>query len=158
MTALADTVATALTTRFEAFLEQAKTLSAGLSEDEFWVRPYDYGNSAGHLLLHVTGNLNYYIGTEIAKTGYVRDRPLEFADATRRPKDDVLRDLEASVALVTRTIQAQSADDWSAPYSGTGSDETTRFGIMLRCTHHFHHHLGQILYISREHAARRGQR
>ena len=46
-------------------------------------RPYPYGNSIGHLMLHLTGNLNYYIGAEIGGTGYVRNRPLEFAETSR---------------------------------------------------------------------------
>ena len=141
--------------RFGAFLDQATALSADLSDDEFWTRPYAYGNSVGHLLLHITGNLNYYIGTQIAGTGYVRDRDLEFTDSSRRPRAEVLRDLAAAVAMVRQTIQSQSADDWSAPYSAVGTDETNRFGMMLRCTHHFHHHLGQIIYLVKEHMERR---
>jgi hypothetical protein len=37
--------------------------------------------SAGHLPLHLTGNLNYYIGAQIAATGYVRDRDREFTES-----------------------------------------------------------------------------
>jgi uncharacterized damage-inducible protein DinB len=157
MAVLADTVAVAFARRFDAFLEQANTLPADLSEAEFWARPYTYGNSAGHLLLHITGNLNYYIGTRIANTGYVRDRDREFTDTSQRPKTDVLGELATAVAMVNQTIRAQSENDWSAPYSATGTDEQDRFAIVLRCAHHFHHHLGQILYIAREHAVKRGR-
>ncbi len=157
MYSLTETVAQAFSRRFDAFLAQATTLSDALSEDEFWSRPYAYGNSVGHLLLHITGNLNYYIGTEIAHTGYVRDRDREFNDATRRPTAEVLSELAASVAMVNQTIHAQSAGDWSAPYSAKGTDEVNRFGMVLRCTHHFHHHLGQIIYLVREHVSRRDQ-
>ena len=38
-----------------------------LSTEQLWRRPYTYGNSVGHLLLHLTGNLNYYIGAQIAR-------------------------------------------------------------------------------------------
>ena len=157
MAVLADTVAFAFARRFDAFLEQAHTLTTDLSEAEFWTRPFAYGNSAGHLLLHITGNLNYFIGTQIANTGYVRDRDREFTDTSRPPKADVLADLTAAVAMANRTIRAQTADDWSALYSATGTDEQDRFAIVLRCAHHFHHHLGQILYIAREHAVNRVQ-
>jgi len=43
-------------------------LLAPLSDKQLWTRPFPYGNSIGHLLLHLTGNLNYYIGAEIAAT------------------------------------------------------------------------------------------
>lgn len=157
MDALTDTMAEAFCRRFDAFLEQASALTADLTDTEFWTRPYTYGNSPGHLLLHVTGNLNYFIGTRIAGTGYVRDRNREFTDDTGRPKRDVLADLAAAVAMVKTTIRQQTAEDWTKPYEATGTDDANRFAIVLRCTHHFHHHLGQIIYLAKEHAARRGR-
>ena len=51
-----------------------------LSETQFWRNPFPYGNDIGHLVLHLTGNLNYYIGAQIAQTGYIRDRDKEFSD------------------------------------------------------------------------------
>jgi len=36
-----------------------------LSNEQFWPKPYPYGNSIGHLVLHLTGNLNYYIGARV---------------------------------------------------------------------------------------------
>jgi hypothetical protein len=59
-------------------------LLAPISTEQLWRKPYACGNSIGHLLLHLTGNLNHYIGAQIAKTGYVRNRPLEFSDASKR--------------------------------------------------------------------------
>jgi len=44
-----------------------------LSNEQFWRKPYPYGNSVGHLVLHMTGNLNYYIGARVAGTGYLRE-------------------------------------------------------------------------------------
>lgn len=152
---LQNVVVEAFSRRFEAFLDQARSLSAELSPDEFWTRPYAYGNSVGHLLLHITGNLNYYIGARIAGTGYVRNRPLEFSDASRRAPAAVLADLTDAVAMVVRTARAQTPAEWAATYSAVGTDEVHRFGMFLRCAHHFHHHLGQILYLVKEHAVRR---
>ncbi len=40
-----------------------------LSTEQLWTRPFPFGNSVGHLLLHLTGNLNYYIGTQIVRHG-----------------------------------------------------------------------------------------
>ena len=63
---------------YQEIAEKVRVLLAPLSDEHVWKKPYPYGNSIGHLLLHVTGNLNYYIGAEIANTGYVRNRELEF--------------------------------------------------------------------------------
>ena len=149
---LAATVGSALANDFELFAQRVHALTGPLSENEFWTRPYPYGNSIGHLVLHITGNLNYYVGSQIAGTGYVRDRPLEFADASRRPKQDVLRALDEAVAMVMATVRAQSAADWQRPYSAVGLELPNRFAAVLRCSEHFFHHLGQAIYLAREHA------
>ena len=89
-----------------------------LSTDQIWRRPFPYGNSIGHLLLHLTGNLRYYIGTQIAGSGYVRDRPREFAETDHRPKDEVLREFDDALGMVVAALSVQSNADWGAPSLG----------------------------------------
>jgi hypothetical protein len=149
---LAAAVGSALANDFELFARRVHALAAPLSKDEFWTRPYPYGNSIGHLVLHITGNLNYYIGSQIAGTGYVRHRPLEFSDDSRRPKEDVLRALDEAVLMVVTTVRALTAEDWTQPYSAVGLDLPNRCAAVLRCSAHFFHHLGQAIYLAREHA------
>jgi len=126
-----------------------------LSAEEVWENPFAFGNSIGHLLLHLTGNLNNYVGAEIARTGYVRNRPLEFSDDTRRPKEDVLRAFDDAVAMVLATIDAQSERDWCTPYAAAGHDAADRFSIVVHCATHLNHHLGQIIVLARQVAAGR---
>jgi hypothetical protein len=152
------TIAEGLTRDYQLFAQRLRTLADRLSQDEFWTKPFPYGNSVGHLVLHLTGNLNYYIGTQIAGTGYVRNRDLEFTDTARRPKNDVLDALDAAVAMVASTIRHQQAEDWSRPYTGVGSDARDRFAAVLRSAEHFFHHLGQIIYLVKEHERQRAQR
>ena len=57
---------------------------------------------------------------------------------------------DEAVALVKRTVRGQSIEDWSRAYEATGSDDRTRFAIVLRCLAHFEHHLGQIIYLVKE--------
>jgi uncharacterized damage-inducible protein DinB len=122
-----------------------------LSDEQLWIRPYPYGNTIGNLLLHMAGNLNYYIGTEILKTEYVRDRPLEFSDTTHHPKDRLLRNLQEAIAMVESALQAQSEDDWSAAYSAKGMEQAgDRFYVFLNCASHLGHHTGQINYLCKE--------
>ena len=115
------------------------------------MRPYSYGNSIGHLLLHLTGNLNYYIGAQIAGTGYVRHRDREFNDTEKRPKEQVLADFDGAISMVVATIGNQSADDWMAPYSAEREPlAKDRFGALMRCAGHAYHHVGQIIYLSKD--------
>ncbi len=131
---------------------QAKVheLTAPLSFEQIWTRPYPYGNSIGNLILHLIGNLNYYIGAQIGGTGYVRQRPLEFS-STGKPKDEVLRDFDKVIETVIATIGKQSDEDWAAPFYGElESESKTRFSAFLACAGHAYHHVGQMIYLQRE--------
>ena len=122
-----------------------------LSEAQFWRNPYSYGNSVGHLVLHLTGNLSYYIGARIAETGYVRDRDLEFTESRRPSKAGVLRKFDETISMVIATIERQSEAEWTSTYSAEREPEAkNRFTIFLRCATHFYHHVGQINYLCRE--------
>ncbi|MBX7184143.1 MAG: DinB family protein [Vicinamibacteria bacterium] len=136
--------------------QKVHSLIEPLSHDQLWRRPYGYGNSAGHLLLHLTGNLNYYIGARIAGTGYVRDRPKEFADTSQRAKDDVLRAFDQAVDLLLATLAAQGEPDWHAPMEAVGAEDVKdRLSMFVRCVAHLDHHAGQMIYICKELAAPR---
>jgi len=150
MTDLKVTVAESLATRYTKMAGWVRDLAAPLSDEQFWTKPFAFGNSFGHLVLHLTGNLNYYIGAQIAGTGYVRDRPKEFSETSRPSKEEVLAKFDEAVEMVVETIRRQSAEDWSAPYSGTGSDARTRFEMVLQSATHMHHHVGQMMYLGYE--------
>jgi uncharacterized damage-inducible protein DinB len=129
--------------------EKVHHLLEPLSSEQIWQRPFPYGNSIGNLILHLTGNLNYYIGAQIAGTGYIRHRDLEFSDSGK-PKDEILKAFDNAIVTVVRTVSTQSNDDWSAPYQAERADASTRFGQVLACAGHAHHHVGQIIYLQRE--------
>jgi catechol 2,3-dioxygenase-like lactoylglutathione lyase family enzyme/uncharacterized damage-inducible protein DinB len=143
---------------FGDYRDRVHRLAEGLSDAQFWARPYPYGNSVGHLTLHLTGNLNFYVGREIAGTGYVRDRDREFHDPTPPSKADALRRLDEAVDLVVATVTRQTAADWSLPFAATGADGIhDRFAMLLRAATHFHHHVGQMIYLVKEHARQVGE-
>jgi hypothetical protein len=152
MSELSATVASGFINSFRQFARQVHALSDKLSEGQFWTKPYPYGNSFGHLVLHLTGNLNYYIGAQLAGTGYVRDREREFTDTAAGSKEEVLRGLDAALAMVLATLESQTAETWSQAYEATDAADFVRdrFSIVLRCATHFHHHIGQMIYLEKE--------
>jgi len=150
MADLQSTIASSLATRYKKLAAVVHELSAPLSDDQFWAKPFAFGNSFGHLTLHLTGNLNYYIGAQIAGTGYVRDRPLEFSEATRPSKADVLKKFDQAIAMVIETINSQSTEDWPKEYTAVGADARNRFDMVLQCATHLHHHIGQMMYLGFE--------
>ncbi len=148
---LTEVIAIDLAEYYQMVRDQTHHWVDSLNEEQFWQRPFEHGNSVGHLLLHMTGNLNYYIGARVAETGYVRDRDREFTESALRPKAEVLAAFDQVIALVIDTIQKQSAEDWLKPYSAVREPESTeRFAIFLRCAGHAYHHVGQLIYLARE--------
>ncbi len=99
----------------------------------------------------MTGNLNYYVGARVAETGYMRDRDREFTEKQPPSKEVALRAFDRTIAMVVATIQKQSADDWGKAYTAERELEAKdRFHIFVRCAGHAYHHVGQIVYLSRE--------
>ena len=150
MSELETTVASVLADRYAANLARVRELAAPLTEEQFWAKPFPYGNSFGHLVLHLNGNLNYYIGAQIANTGYVRDRAREFSESNPPSKEEILKLLDKAVAMVIETIHAQTHSDWSKPYSAVGIPCNNRLEIVIQCAAHMQHHIGQIIYLTYE--------
>jgi len=150
MPELDTTLTSVLTDRYTANAARVRELAAPLTNAQFWQKPFAFGNSFGHLVLHLTGNLNYYVGAQIAKTGYVRDRPREFNDPNPPEKDEALKRFDAALEMVLKTIRAQSPEDWSAEYSGAGADAKNRLDMVAQCAAHMQHHVGQMIYLGYE--------
>jgi hypothetical protein len=150
MAELRSTIAADLKAQYQKLAGVVNELAASLSHEQFWSKPFAFGNSFGHLVLHLTGNLNYYIGAQIAGTGYVRDRHLEFSNATCPSKAEVLNKFDKAIEMVLATIDSQTEDDWSREYTAVGADARDRFGMLLSCATHLHHHIGQMMYMGFE--------
>jgi len=150
MADLRATIASSLTARYKKLAGVVRELATPLNDEQFWAKPFPFGNSFGHLVLHLTGNLDYYIGAQIAGTGYVRDRPLEFSEATRPSKTEVLKKFDEAIEMVLGAINSQTAEDWSKEYTAVGVDSRDRFAVVLLCATHLHHHIGQMMYLGFE--------
>ena len=158
MAELAAVVAGTLAGYYEEVRESVHKWADPLTTEQIWARPFGFqegakpdGNSVGHLILHLTGNLNYYIGAQIAGTGYVRHRDLEFTDAAKKLKEQVLADFDRTIAMVVDTIRKQSPEDWTKPFAGEREPlAKDRFTAVFRCAAHAYHHVGQIVYLSKE--------
>jgi Protein of unknown function (DUF1572) len=158
MNGLAGVVQETLASYYEEIGKRVHEWVDPLTTEQIWARPFGFqrenpkdGNSVGHLLLHLTGNLNYYIGAQITGTGYVRNRPLEFSDATKKSKEQVLGDFDRVFRMVVETIRKQKAEDWTKVYAAEREPESkNRFTVFFRCAAHAYHHVGQIIYLSKE--------
>ena len=143
---LARTTAAEFVRYFRHLAQRVDKAARSVSEEDLWKKPFPFGNTIGHLVLHLTGNLNHYIGALVAGTGYARHREHEFTDGTRYPRDEVLSRFHDAIALVTQTLSSQDESGLLTPVSDQPPIET-RLGLFLVCAAHMNNHIGQISYL-----------
>ena len=107
------------------------------------------GNSIGTLTLHVSGNLQHFVGAVLGGSGYVRNREAEFGrrDATR---GELQREIAAAVEAVRNALAGVEAAALEKAYPmpvGGVTLPTGRFLIHLAT--HLSFHLGQAGYLRR---------
>jgi len=144
---LASLAKASLIGELEGLRNAVRELATPLSEQQFWRKPMEPGNSIGHLVLHLAGNLNHFVGAQIGGTGYVRDREREFTDANPPAKDVVLARLDDAVATFRRVVEGLTADQLAAPHPETKFG--TVLNTLLHLVAHFALHRGQMSYLVR---------
>lgn len=124
----------------------AREVDAYPGDDLPWRTAPGISNSAGTLVLHVTGNLEHFIGAVLGGTGYVRDRGAEFAtrDLTRA---ELRRRIAAAAESVDVTLAQLSPEQCEAEYPvPVGGRKLGTADFLLHLAVHLAYHLGQIDY------------
>jgi uncharacterized damage-inducible protein DinB len=147
ITDLASLAQTALVEELEQLHREVRQTAESLSEADLWRKPLEPGNSVGHLIMHLTGNLSHFVGAKLGGTGYVRDRDREFTDTQPPSKAEVLAGLDEAVAIFHRVVSGLNAAQLAAPHPETRFG--TVFKALLHLVAHFALHRGQMSYIVR---------
>jgi hypothetical protein len=122
-------------------------LSLYTNENDIWRVKLGISNSAGNLVLHLLGNLNTYIGKEIGKTGYIRNRDLEFS-LKDVPRANLIEQLKMLLKVIDQSLANLSDEDMRKDYPVAVLNDTictTEF-FLLHLLGHLNYHLGQINY------------
>lgn len=121
-------------------------VSAYQEDSDLWAIPDGVKNSGGTLALHLAGNIRHFIGHLLGKTGYKRQRDLEFS-ARNISREDILSDLEQAMQVVKETLPLwdESALESTYPSDVFGANRSVE-DILLVLTTHLSYHLGQLNY------------
>jgi hypothetical protein len=123
----------------------------GLFKDEanIWKIGGSIKNSAGNLVLHLTGGLNYLIGTNLSNTGYVRNRDAEFT-IKGVDKEQLIEQLKELNSMIDKTISSLTEEqlESSFPIFFDKENATIRY-VLIQLLLHLNYHLGQINYLRR---------
>ncbi|MFY0683183.1 MAG: DUF1572 family protein [Balneola sp.] len=115
------------------------------SEENLWIKESGISNSAGNLALHLSGNLQHFLGTVLNKSDYVRDREFEFNGKVTQ--EELVSRIRASRQTVRVALDNLTPEDFSKTYplQPFGFEMSTEY-FLVHLYSHFSYHLGQINY------------
>lgn len=136
-----------LKTLFNRDLNKLKSeIESYQNESSIWTIDKNISNSAGNLCLHLIGNINAFIGAEIGKTGYIRNRPLEFS-LKDIPKSELIQKIEDTISVVNNALDNLTEADLEVIYPQIVFEKEMTTGFFLiHLSTHLAYHLGQINY------------
>jgi hypothetical protein len=119
------------------------------NEENLWKTQGLVNNPAGNLVLHIIGGSNYLIGTQLAKTGYARNRDQEFIKKGV-PKKELVAQLEALIPMIIGTLNKLTTEQVEAEYPIPFDDKKVPTSyVLVQLLAHLNYHLGQVNYLRR---------
>lgn len=119
-----------------------------LPEKQIRWRAHPTSNSAGNLVLHLTGNVRQWIISGLGGQPDHRERNKEFAELGPIPRRSLIRQLEETVAEACRVLGKLSSGELARPYRIQGF-RVTGVDAVAHVTEHFAYHTGQIIYLTK---------
>ncbi|MDB5153727.1 MAG: DinB superfamily protein [Mucilaginibacter sp.] len=123
-----------------------KEIESYRNEKAIWLIDKEIANSAGNLCLHLIGNLNTYIGAELGKTGYTRQRDFEFS-LKDVPRTELIIKIEDTLGMVEAVLSNLKDEQFETEYPIlVFENKTSTEYFLIHLTTHLAYHLGQINY------------
>jgi hypothetical protein len=119
-----------------------------LTEEEIWWRPNAASNSAGNLVLHLSGNLRQWIISGLGGAPYVRVRAEEFSARRVLPRRVLVAQLTETVREACRVLRRLPPEALTRKYRIQGF-RVTGLAAVAHVYFHFAHHAGQIIYLTK---------
>lgn len=115
-------------------------------ENNLWRIQNNISNSAGNLCLHLMGNLKTFIGKEIGKIDYIRNREFEFS-AKDIPKLTLLKQIDETIDIVNQSLDSMQEEQLAEDFPVIVFEKpiSTEY-MLLHLATHLSYHLGQINY------------
>lgn len=144
-----DLLLQALRTRItRVFPDQIRSAVEALTDEQFWWRPNESSNSAGNIVLHLTGSLNHFLNRNFGGLDFVRDRPAEFAERRLLPKAEVMAAFDDMIANAEKTFDGLTPERLAGP-SPEPKTHRNAAEDLLNIAMHIANHAGQIVWIAK---------
>ena len=135
----------------EEYRTKLRKAVRAIPASEIWRRPNAQSNSVGNLLLHLAGNVGQWIVSGVGGAPDTRDRVAEFATQRGASADELLARLEAVLEEADRVLGRLTPIDLMERRTIQGRDVSVMAAV-YSAVQHFSTHLGQIIWIAKEHA------
>jgi uncharacterized damage-inducible protein DinB len=137
------------------FVKIASAVEA-LDDEQVWRRPNESSNSAGNLLLHLSGNVRQWIISGVGGAEDRRDRASEFASRGSVSKAELielvkatLEEADAVLAKIEAECAASNSDTPLQRVCMPQDYEVTAFDAIFHVVEHFSYHTGQIIFAAK---------
>ena len=115
-------------------------------DETLWRAMPGVANAGGTLALHLTGNLRHFIGTQLGRGSYVRDREAEFARRAMSRKELVAQ-VNATISEVERAFDGLEDGRLATAFPDRVAGHALDTDVFLvHLAAHLAYHLGQIDY------------
>ena len=119
-----------------------------MTEKEIWWRPNAASNSAGNLVLHLSGNVRQWIVANLGETHDLRNRDSEFAERGPLPKKILIARLQGTVREASKVLARLPEPTLSRKFVIQGL-HVTGLQAVAHVVEHFAYHTGQIVFITK---------
>jgi uncharacterized damage-inducible protein DinB len=127
-----------------------------LSDEQVWRRPNEASNSAGNLLLHLSGNVRQWVVAGVGGAEDSRNRAQEFAARGQIGKSELLdllkmtlEEADAVLAKVESEYVTALSDAPLQRVCKPQAFEVTVLDAIFHVVEHFSYHTGQIVFIAK---------
>ena len=146
-----DWIALVMTRELKALRREVESYP---DDAKLWESAPGITNPGGNLVLHLAGNIQYFVGAVLGGSGYKRYRDTEFGSRDL-PKAELLREIDGAIAAVQTGMSKVNDADLKKPFpEAVGGVTPTTGAFLAHLAVHLGYHLGQVDYhrriISRE--------
>ncbi len=115
-------------------------------EDNLWKIDSEIKNSGGNLCLHLIGNLRTYIGDNVGKFSYERNREKEFLDKNILQKE-LIKMIDETYQIVENSLSMIDSEKLNEDFPVIIWEEVKSIDYtLMHLLTHLNYHIGQINY------------
>ena len=119
-----------------------------LTDEDVWWRANEASNSAGNLILHLSGNVQQWIIGGVGNRPYQRDRQHEFDARGANTRAELLALVKTTLTQADQVL-AEVEPDRLLERKEIQGCEVTVLEAILRIVQHFSLHTGQIMLLTK---------